>query len=360
MKSENYSVISTGNMHRMAAIGARWWNDSCDLRELADAVEHGAVGATSNPVIVASVVEGDKPRWIPVIRSLIQEDASLTEDEITWKLIAEIGRQAAAILYPTFVSSGGGDGYLSMQVNPKFYPSSELMTKHGLELAALAPNIAIKVPATAAGLQSVYELTARGIRVNVTISFTVAQAVAAAEAIERGLLKATQSGLDVRNQRPYVTLMEGRLDDQLKRARDRGQLTVQHDALEWAGVAVFKKTAGIFKARRFRSTLLAAAYRNVYQWSEIIGPSVLQSIPYAKWKEYHDGEVIPKRTLETPVAEEILHELSSKFVDFNCAYEEKGMSIDEFVSFEATRHTLMQFNNGYAQLVALIRAEMLR
>ena len=52
------TVTAVGNMTRAGALGARWWNDSCDPRELADAVAHGAVGATSNPVIVGNVVKG--------------------------------------------------------------------------------------------------------------------------------------------------------------------------------------------------------------------------------------------------------------------------------------------------------------
>ena len=360
MVLENKIIQASGNMARMSALGARWWNDSCDLRELAEAVENGAVGATSNPVIVSAAIEGDRDRWIPVIRELIQESPSAIEDEIAWKLIAEIGRRAAAILRPTFEASGGENGFLSVQVNPKFYPCSERMTNHGVELASLAPNIAIKVPATAAGLQTIHALTAKGIRVNVTVSFSVAQAVAAAEAIECGLKQAERAGLDTRRQRPYVTLMEGRLDDQLKRAGERDRLVVNHDALEWAGVAVFKKAAGIFVARGYRSTLLAAAYRNPQQWSEIIGAEVLQSIPYTKWKEYDASAVELRRTIDLAVDERIIAELSAKFPDFNRAYQENGLALEEFANFEATRHTLLQFNNGYAQLLGVIRQEMLR
>lgn len=360
MIAEKTPMVTTGHLHAMAALGARWWNDSCDLRELAEAVAHGAVGATSNPVIVAAAVEGDKARWVPVIHDLIEENPDATEDEIAWKLIAEIGHEAAAILRPVFDASQGVDGYLSMQVNSKFYRSTVRMTEHGIELAALAPNIAIKVPATGAGLQSVYELTARGVRVNVTVSFTLAQALAAAEAIEQGLNQAARSGFDVENQHPYVTLMIGRLDDQLKRVCEREKSTLGRDAIEWAGVAVFKKAAALFQARKFRSTLLAAAYRNVQHWSEIIGPSVLQSIPYAKWREYHAGNVGAERTLERPVPAAIVRELSARFPDFNLAYDEQGLTIDEFASYEPTRHTLLQFNNGYAGLLALIRQEMLR
>ncbi|MCH2614292.1 MAG: transaldolase family protein [Opitutales bacterium] len=68
----NTQTSAQNNMHRMQAIGADWWNDSCDIDELSDAVANGAVGATSNPVIVAAAVKADPDRWIPVVEKLIQ------------------------------------------------------------------------------------------------------------------------------------------------------------------------------------------------------------------------------------------------------------------------------------------------
>ena len=97
-----------------------------------------------------------------------------------------------------------------LQVNPKFYPSKELMVAHATELAALAPNIAIKAPATDLGIAAMEEMTARGIRINATVSFTVAQALAVAAALERGLKCARAAGLNADAIRPYITLMIGR------------------------------------------------------------------------------------------------------------------------------------------------------
>ena len=119
-----------------------------------------------------------------------------TEVEIAWKMIARIGRIAAAILKPVHERMDGAAGYLSLQVNPTYYPDAKRMVEHGVSLRSVADNVAIKIPCTAAGLVAVEELTRRGVPVNVTVSFSVPQAVAAAEAIERGLAGSPRSGFD--------------------------------------------------------------------------------------------------------------------------------------------------------------------
>jgi len=342
-------------MRQMEALGADWWNDSCDLRELSEAVAAGAVGATSNPVIVATAVAEDRARWIPVLDQLVQGHPTETEDELTWRLIAEIGRQAAAILRPTFDRTGGVKGYLSMQVNSKFYPSREKMLEQGKFLASLAPNIAIKAPAIPSGIAAMEELTAQGIRVNATVSFTVAQAVACAEAFERGLKRASNSG----SIRPYVTIMIGRVDDQMKRYEAAAKTGIDPAYLEWAGVAVFRRAAQLFRERGYRSTLLCAAYRNDKHWAEIIGPDVLQSIPYKWWKQFDASDRQPRVTISEQVDPKIMAELSAKIPDFRRAYDEHGLSPAEFVRYGGSVHTLTQFLGGYASLLEITRGRML-
>jgi transaldolase len=347
-------TTSRNNMQRMKELGADWWNDSCDIQELSDAVQTGAVGATSNPVIVAAAVKQDAARWIPVLKDLIRDNPSDSEEDIAWKLIARVGTDASKLLLPVYEQTNGVKGYLCLQVNPKYYRNTERMVEHAKELAALAPNIAIKAPATKAGIAAFEEMTAAGIRVNVTVSFSVAQAVAAAEAIERGLKRAKNPDAI----HPYITIMVGRVDDQLKRSAASKHIDADPTALEWGGVAVFKHAAEIFRERGYKSTLLAAAYRNQIQWSEIIGPDVLQSIPYGWWKKYDDAETTPRLSLNEPMDETILSELM-KFDDFKQAYNEDGMTPDEFVSYGASINTITQFIEGYEGLLKDVRGLML-
>ena len=350
-------------MSRMKATidaGVEFWNDSCAPAELADAVAHGAEGATSNPVIVYSAIKADPKTWTPVLDGLIAARPQALEDEIAWALIEALGVKAAAILAPVHEETHGARGFLSMQVNPKLHPDSERMVEHGRALAAVAPNVAIKVPATAAGLKAAEELVAAGINVNATVSFTVAQSVAVAEAFERGLDRAAARGADMRALHPYATLMLGRLDDHLQRVMTKEGIAVDPGLISRAGIAVFKRAREVFKERGYRATLLAAAYRHHLHWSELIGPGIVQSIPYAWWKQFEASDIEVKPTLDCPVDPAVVETLSRRFEDFRRAYGVGTLSVDEFARFGPTIHTLNQFIGGYQDLLGLVRERMLR
>ena len=346
-------------MQQMTALGADWWNDSGVPAELGEAVGLGATGGTSNPVIVYQTVKANPGLCLPALDQLIADFPHATEDELTWKLIAVLGRESAKKLLPVFEATKGAKGYLSMQVNPKYYPSAEHMVAHAAELAAPAPNIAIKAPATETGIAAMEEMTARGIRINATVSFSVAQALAMAAGIERGLKRARAAGRNADAIRPYITLMIGRVDDQLRRVAEAQKIAVTPGAIDWAGIAVFKHAHRLFQARGLPGTLLAAAYRHEGHWSQLIGREVLQTIPYNWWTKFNTSATAPALTLDTPVDGAILAELRAKFPDFVRAHDEDGMTPAGFLRYGATLHTLHQFLGGYADLLALVRGRMI-
>jgi transaldolase len=352
--------MKTSRMSQMTALGADWWNDSGVPSELGEAVALGAVGGTSNPVIVSQTARDHPELCRPILEQLIVDHPSATEDELAWKLIHALGIQSAKQLLPVFERTKGAAGFLSMQVNPKFYRSTGLMIAQAVELAALAPNIAIKLPATIAGIAAIEELTARGIRVNATVSFSVAQAIAVSEALERGLKRAQGSRLAAASIQPYITIMIGRVDDQLKRVAEQQGIATSAGVIDWAGIAVFKNAHRLFRASGRPGVLLAAAYRHEGHWSQIIGREVLQTIPYSWWTKFDRAATEPTLTLDTPVDDAVLAELREKFPDFSKAHDAGGMTPAEFVRYGATIHTLHQFLGGYADLVAFVRAAMLR
>ncbi len=347
-------------MQQTAQLGTDFWNDSCDLEELSEAVSNGAVGATSNPVIVSQVAGSHLDQWGPVIDQLITDYPKLSEIEIGWMLVEIIGREASKLLLPVFEQSKGRKGRLSVQVNPVFYRDPEAMISHAEKIAEIAPNIAIKAPVTSAGLAAMEEMTARGISVTATVSFTVPQALAAAEAVERGLKKAHKAGISTNAMSPMVVVMVGRLDDHLKRVAAREQIVVEPGYLEWAGIAVVKKLYTIFRQRGYQSRLLSAAYRNHMQWSEFVGGDLALTIPYTWWKRFDASDVPAEDRINIPVDKHIIRTLAEHFPDFNRAYEENGMNIDDFASYGSTVHTLRQFIEGYAELLSLIRGRMLK
>jgi transaldolase len=335
------------------------WNDSASIQELTYSIEHGAVGATCNPVIVLGVLKKEMASWQDRIRALIEERPAATEEEIGWQLVREISVKAAALLKPIFDENRGRNGRLSIQTDPRFYRDADAIVRQAQEFDRLAPNMIVKIPGTRAGIPAIEEATYRGISINATVSFTVPQCIAVAEAVERGLTRREQEGKDITAMGPVCTIMVGRLDDWLKVVSEKENITIDPGYLEWAGVAVFKKAYRIFRERGYRIRLLSAAFRNHMHWSEFIGGDVVISPPYA-WQvrlNASDVDVLPR--IDTPVDAKIVQELSRKFQDFRRAYSEDGLTPNEFDSFAPTRRTLRQFITACHDLDALVRDFML-
>ena len=101
------------------------WNDSASIEELKYSIEHGAVGATCNPVIVLGVLKKEMQAWKPRISALIKELPTATEDQIAWQLVREISVQAARVLEPVFRAHNGKNGRLSIQTDPRLFRDSQ-------------------------------------------------------------------------------------------------------------------------------------------------------------------------------------------------------------------------------------------
>ena len=273
-----------------------YWNDSCAVEELRYAIERGAVGATSNPSIVLEVLAKEKAVWAPRVRELAVANPTWTEVELTWAIVEEMAVRGAAELLPIFEREQGRKGRLSVQTNPANYPDADRMVDQGLRFAALAPNIQVKFPNTSAGLVAIEEATARGVNINATVSFTLPQALAAAEAVERGLDRRARVGGDVASMTPIVTLMIGRLDDWMKVLVERDGLSVDPAALDWAGIAVFKRAYQMFGQRSYRSRLLVAAYRHHLHWTELVGGELSMTIPHTWQLRFNNSGIVPTAT----------------------------------------------------------------
>jgi transaldolase len=331
------------------------WNDSASIQELTYSIEHGAVGATCNPVIVHGILKKEINVWKSRIQSLIKELPTATEDEIAWQLVREVSVQSAALLKPIFDAHTGKNGRLSIQTDPRLFRDTQAIVKQAVEFNGLAPNMIVKIPVTQAGIPAIEEATYRGISINATVCFTLPQCVAVAEAVERGLKRREREGREIATMGPVCTIMVGRLDDWLKVLVEKENVTIDPGYLEWAGVAVFKKTYKIFRDRGYRIRLLSAAFRNHMHWSELIGGDVVISPPYSWQVRFNASDIEPRSRIDQPVQPDIVQELTRKFADFRRAYTEGGLSITEFDSFGPTRRTLRQFIGACHDLDGLVR-----
>jgi len=333
----------------------QYWNDSCAVEELAYAVERGATGATSNPSIVLDVMKKEKAHWVPRVRELAAANAAWSEVELTWAIVEEMAARGAGILQPVFDRAGGRNGRLSVQTNPANHRDAARMVDQAVRFVALAPNIQVKFPATAAGMVAIEEATFRGVNINATVSFTVPQALAAGAAVERGLDRRAAAGGDVASMTPIVTIMIGRLDDWMKVLVERDDLSVHPDAPNWAGVAAFKRAYGIFRERGYRSRMLAAAYRHRLHWTELVGGDVSMTLPYPWQVRFNASGIVPRPRMDEPVDPGLITDLYERIPDFRRAYDPDGMTQDEFEGYGASARTLRAFVKSYHDLQGAIR-----
>jgi transaldolase len=335
------------------------WNDSASSQELTYSIEHGAVGATCNPVIVVGVLKKEMAVWKDRVRALIEANPAATEDQIGWQLVREISIKAAGLLKAVFEAQGGRNGRLSIQTDPRFYRDTRAIVDQAIEFSRLAPNMIVKIPVTRAGIPAIEEATYKGISINATVSFTLPQCIAVAEAVELGLKRREKEGKEIASMGPVCTIMVGRLDDWLKVVVEKENIAIDPGYLEWAGVAVFKKAYRIFRERGYRVRLLSAAFRNHMHWSEFIGGDVVISPPYSWQVRFNASDVEVRPRIDVPVEERIVETLSRRFLDFRRAYTEDGLRVEEFDDFAPTRRTLRQFISACHDLDGLVRDVML-
>lgn len=334
------------------------WNDSCSVDELNYAIACGGVGATTNPSIVLNVLKKELPAWRGTLSRIFAENPTWDEGRIAWKLIEEMGLKGARLLLPIFEKNAGRCGRLSMQTNPCFYRDSAALVEQAVHFDSLAPNIQVKIPVTAAGIPALEEATYRGVTINATVCFTVPQAIAVAEAVERGLKRRAKEGLDDKLY-PACTIMVGRLDDWLKVVVKRDAIALTPGCADWAGVAAMKKAYAIFKQRGYRTRLLAAAYRSHLHWSQFIGGDVILTIPH-EWQVVFNGSKVPVvERMSQPVDPKIVDELYDLMPDFRRAYDEDGLAIEEFDGYGATARTLRGFCEHYHELLGIVRDAMI-
>jgi transaldolase len=331
------------------------WNDSADPTELATSISFGAVGATCNPVIALAAIRSNLPYWSGRIKGLAAEFPTLGESELGWKVVEELSVTAAKLLEPIFHDTNGVNGRLSIQTDPRLHRDAKALADQAVRFSGLAPNIIVKIPATRVGIEAIEDATYRGVSINATVSFTVAQAVAVAEAIERGLDRRGAEGLSTENFGSVCTIMGGRLDDWLKASAASARILIEPGCYEWAGVAALKKAHSLFVERGYRTRILSAAFRNHLQWSELVGGDLVISPPFDWQARINENNLPAEPRIDVPVDAQILDTLYTRVPEFRRAYDEDGMTVAEFEDFGAVRRTLRQFLEADAALDALVR-----
>jgi transaldolase len=316
----------------------RWWHDSAEAAELQLGLERGAVGVTTNPFLSNIALVKDRELWAPAIEGVLAQN-------LAPELKAEALMQIAVLrttekLLPEFESTKGQSGFVCAQVNPLRAGDRDCMLAMARRFHRWAPNIAVKLPATGAGLDVLEDCVAEGITVTATVSFTVPQVIAIAERHRAGIARAKAKG--VAPGKCFAVIMIGRLDDFLREVAHDNQAAVSESDIRQSGLAVTKRAYAIYRERGYEAVLLIAALRGDYHFTEIAGAELIMSIAPAFQEVFVTGDLPREERIDCPVAPDVIERLA-RMPEFVRAYEPDGMTPAEFVSYGATQRTLSQF-----------------
>jgi transaldolase len=179
------------SLQSLVASGTKLWLDSVDPDEVARNRAWGATGATSNPIIVADLI--NTGRFDEPLNAFLRE--GLDDETIAWRMTDLLVRKAQEVFLPAWEASRGDDGYVSFELDPlledteRNVPVAERTRRYialGKQWSAGHKNRMIKVPNTPGGLAALEEMAAAGITLNVTLTFSPRQYIAARDAVWRG------------------------------------------------------------------------------------------------------------------------------------------------------------------------------
>jgi transaldolase len=318
----------------------KWWHDSAAMAELDLGLERGCVGVTTNPFLSNIAVRSHREQW-----------ASEIEDVLSRKLPAEQQAEAlmhiavtkcAAKVLPEYERSSGTSGFVCAQVNPVRAGDRDCMFGMARRFHQWAPNIAVKLPATAAGLDVLEDCAAEGITTAATVSFTVPQVIAIAERHRAGAARAKRNGIEPG--KCFAVIMIGRLDDYLREVAHDNKANVSEDDIRKAGLAVTKRAYNMYKERGYDAVLLVAALRGPHHLTELAGADLIMSIhPSSQTLFCGDQDHPREERIDVPVDEGAIERLRA-LPEFVKAYEPDGMKPEDFISYGVTQRTLCQFS----------------
>jgi transaldolase len=292
--------------------------------EMAAMVARGVQGMTSNPAIFEKAIAGSAD-YDDEIQSLVK--AGLSVDAIYETLAIKDIQMAADVLAPVYRSTGGRDGYVSLEVSPFLARDTDRTTAEARRLfeAVGRPNLMIKIPATAEGLPAITASLAAGVNVNVTLIFGLENYKAVAEAYIAGLERLALKGPSAKGGHPvnriasvasfFVSRVDSAVDKELEKKGAKnllGKIAIANCKLAYAeyrsilGRPRWRELAA--KGARPQRVLWAStstknpAYPDTLYVDELIGPDTVNTLPPETLKAFVDHGR-PSETLTRDLAD---------------------------------------------------------
>ncbi|MDR3669215.1 MAG: transaldolase [Holophaga sp.] len=311
--------MSTNPLKRLGTFGQSIWLDYIrrDLMESGTLqqmiVEDGLRGMTSNPAIFEKAI-GESHAYDPAIAALARQGQTVQE---IYETLSQGDVQAAAdVFLPLYQKTDGGDGYVSLEVNPHLARDTEgtLQEARRLWAALKRPNVLIKVPGTAEGLPAIRQLISEGINVNVTLLFGLSRYWQVAEAYLAGIQARMDAGLAVKHVASVASFFVSRIDTQVDPLLEsffpqggKGALMARelHGQVAVASARLaYQNYKELFGGARFQPMAEAGArpqrllwastgtknpdYSDVKYLEALIGPDTINTAPLETLSAYRD------------------------------------------------------------------------
>jgi transaldolase len=323
-------------------------------------------GVTTNPPLSLQAIQDDPAYWGKVARDLLADTSDLDKEGLFWELYKRVVKRGSDMYLPLFESSGYKEGYLSGQVDPRSVFDREAMTRQAEELAAINPNVMIKIPGSKEGYEVIEYLTSKGISTNNTLSFVLPQLVDCARSVERGLEKANAAGVDLSKWRSVITHMESRYGDLggLKDFAAKKDIELSDGEVRLAELAIFKKAYKYLIDNNLPSKMLSCSLRigptvdghnRIWHLEEKTGASIVVTCPPGFIEQVLFLEDVDQIQLEK---DRILEDTPKAVMDklmqvpyFERAYSEDGYSRDDYNTHPALQRTAEQFSKATTEMV---------
>ena len=211
-----------GNLEAVSAAGVSIWlddlsRDRLEMGTLAELIATSSVvGVTTNPSIFSAAI-AHSTRYQTDISAMAKSGATI--NQIVTQLTTDDVRDACDLFVETFRKTGGVDGRVSIEVDPRLAHETSATVEQAKTLHAIVhrPNVLIKVPATMEGLPAIEELTAQGISINVTLIFSVDRYEKVMDSYLRGLERRVANGLSIADVHSVASFFVSRIDTEIDR-----------------------------------------------------------------------------------------------------------------------------------------------
>ena len=321
----------------------RMWINNPSAGDVRQSIAAGAVNCTTNPSYCSKLLQTEPDYLRRVIDQVVK--STKDNDEAAERVYHAASARVMDSFRPLHTQSGGTMGFVTIQDDPRADDDAEHIVEVTMRCTALGPNFMTKIPVIASGIAAIEELVARNIPICATEIFAVAQATHMCEVYERA---ARKSG----NQPPfYVTHITGIFDQYLAEVVKSEKIAIAPEILAQAGCLIARKQYRILKERGYPGTLLGGGARGIQHFTEFVGGDFHITINWSTAAELLATNPPVVARIDAPTPKEIVEELRAKVPGFRRAYDEDGLTVEEFADFGPLMFFKTMFLNGYARLL---------